>query len=328
MPKISIIIPVHNAAAYLSTSLDSLLNQTFDDLEIICIDDCSSDISLQILKQYEKKDVRVKIIVNTRNIGASLTRNIGIDSAKGEYIYFMDADDWIENDYLATMLRRISHAKTDIVLNLNVMREALGISQPYEYAAKIKIAPQGEYWDKWRVIAESPCVLWARMYKREFLEKNRLRLPSMSTTCEDYVFHYTSNLYCEKTFLFYGPAYHYRISNNGITSIAKENKLWDLHFMKAYDAIFDYYNEHHTLEKCPIKIFNIMSFFMIDTKEKFDFCRAYFFKTATYFEAHENLYNVLENYFRSTLLNSANFEEYKTKHSANVLADYLRNKIK
>lgn len=328
MPKISVIMPVYNVAAYLPKCLDSIINQTFNDLEIICINDCSTDNSLQILKEYEKKDKRIKVIANKENVGAALTRNVGIDMAKGEYIYFMDSDDWLETDYLAVMLQTIEQVNTDIILNLNIIQETPEISKPYEYAANVKISPQGEYWDKWRIITDSPCLLWARLYRREFLEKNHLRLSPMRTTCDDYIFQYTSNLYCEKTFLFYGSTYHYRVHNNSITGIAKTNKCWDLQFMKAYDAIYDYYKEHNVLDDCPIKIFNMMSFFAVDTKEKFDFYRAYFAKAADYFTTHENLYNALENYFRLSLLESNDFEQYRTKHSSNILAAYLRNKRK
>lgn len=328
MPKISVIIPVYNVADYLPKCLDSLLNQTFKDMEIICIDDCSPDNSLQILKMYAQKDARIKVIANKENIGAALTRNVGIDVAHGEYIYFMDSDDWLEPDYLAVMLQTIEREKTDIVLNLNIMQETPEISKPYEYAANVKIATQGEYWDKWHVITDAPCLLWARLYRRDFLEKNHLRLSPMRTTCDDYIFHYTSNFYCEKTFLFYGLIYHYRVHNSSITGIAKVNKNWDLQFIKAYDAIYDYYKEHHILENCPVKIFNMMPFFTVDTEEKFDVYRAYFLKTAEYFDAHSNLYNPLENYFRATLLESLRYDEYKTKHSSNILAAYLRNKRK
>ena len=95
MAKLSIIVPVYNASKYLERCLDSVINQTLKEIEIICINDGSSDNSKTILENYAKKDNRIKII-NQKNLGLSASRNKGIKYANGEYIFFVDADDWIE----------------------------------------------------------------------------------------------------------------------------------------------------------------------------------------------------------------------------------------
>ena len=92
---ISVIIPVYNVEKYLSQCLDSVINQTYKNLEIICVDDSSTDNSLEILKEYAQKDTRIKIIKNEKNLGLGLTRNEGVKVAKGEYIHFLDSDDWM-----------------------------------------------------------------------------------------------------------------------------------------------------------------------------------------------------------------------------------------
>ena len=92
---ISVVIPVFNTECYLSTCLDSVLNQTLENIEVICIDDGSTDNSLEILKKYQKKDNRVKII-SKDNEGQGVARNIGISEAIGEYIAFVDSDDFIK----------------------------------------------------------------------------------------------------------------------------------------------------------------------------------------------------------------------------------------
>ena len=94
MPKVSVIIPVYNTEKYLKKCLDSVCNQTLSDIEIICIDDCSTDNSLNILKEYTLKDNRIKLIEFKENKGAAVARNTGIDEAKGEYIGFIDSDDY------------------------------------------------------------------------------------------------------------------------------------------------------------------------------------------------------------------------------------------
>ena len=102
--KISVIIPVYNVEKYIEDCLNSILVQTLKDFEIICIDDCSTDNSLQIIETYTHKDKRIKILKNKKNEGPSYTRNIGIEMAQGEYIYFLDSDDMIEKNALQELL--------------------------------------------------------------------------------------------------------------------------------------------------------------------------------------------------------------------------------
>ena len=93
-PKISVIIPVYNVEKYLRECLDSIVNQTFKDIEIICVDDGSTDKSLEILREYEQKDKRI-IVISQPNKGVSTARNIGMQQATGKYMMFVDSDDYI-----------------------------------------------------------------------------------------------------------------------------------------------------------------------------------------------------------------------------------------
>lgn len=104
---ISVIVPVYEEEKYLGYCLDSLLNQTYKNIEIIIVDDASKDGSINIINDYAKKDSRIKCFFNEENMGAGPTRNIGISNAKGEYITFVDCDDWIDKDYLNTMYHEI-----------------------------------------------------------------------------------------------------------------------------------------------------------------------------------------------------------------------------
>lgn len=113
--NISVIVPVFNAENYLSRCLDSVLNQTLKDLEVICIDDCSSDNSYNILKSYAEIDSRIKLLKNEMNIGQGLTRNKGLDAAVGEYIAFVDCDDWIEREMYEVLYNRTIQKKYDLV---------------------------------------------------------------------------------------------------------------------------------------------------------------------------------------------------------------------
>ena len=115
MPEISVIIPVYNTARFLSACLDSVLDQTFADTEIICVDDGSTDDSLQILRRYEKRDGRVKVLTQ-RNARQGAARNRGLEIAAGRYVMFVDSDDWLDNDALEVLCRRAAADDADIVL--------------------------------------------------------------------------------------------------------------------------------------------------------------------------------------------------------------------
>ena len=113
--KISIVVPVYNVEKYLSKCLESLISQTLADIEIICINDGSTDKSLEILENYASKDNRVKII-NQENQGVSTARNNGLACANGEYVTFVDSDDWLESNSCEELYNKAIQTNSDIVL--------------------------------------------------------------------------------------------------------------------------------------------------------------------------------------------------------------------
>ena len=115
MPKVSVIIPVYNTENYLRKCLDSVCNQTLKDIEIICINDCSPDGCLEILKEYASKDERIKIIDFKENKGAACARNAGIDAARGEYLGFVDSDDFIDLDFYEKLYNKAHETGADAV---------------------------------------------------------------------------------------------------------------------------------------------------------------------------------------------------------------------
>lgn len=115
MKKISVIIPVYNVERYLETCLDSVINQTYQNLEIIIINDGSTDSSLEICKKYEKLDKRI-ILIDQKNKGLSGARNFGIKKATGDYIHFLDSDDYINLNYYEKMIEALGNTNADIVL--------------------------------------------------------------------------------------------------------------------------------------------------------------------------------------------------------------------
>lgn len=116
MQKLSIVIPVYNTALYLKECLESIINQTYSSIEIICVDDCSSDNSADIIKEYAAKDSRIKYIKHSENKKQGAARNTGIDAASGKYITFIDSDDYLSDKYVyETCINLMEKHNTDII---------------------------------------------------------------------------------------------------------------------------------------------------------------------------------------------------------------------
>ena len=114
MDKISVVVPVYNVEKYLRKCIDSIINQTYKNLEIILVDDGSPDKCGEICDEYAKKDNRVKVI-HKKNAGVSSARNDGIDNATGEYIIFVDSDDWLEDNAIEIMVDKLNEYDYDCV---------------------------------------------------------------------------------------------------------------------------------------------------------------------------------------------------------------------
>ena len=140
MKLISIIIPIYNNEKFISRCLDSIINQTYKKIEIIIVNDGSTDKSLDVISKYEKKDNRIKVI-NKKNEGVSIARNIGIESSKGDYITFVDADDWLELDAIEKLYIEITEKNVDVVRGNYYINKFISdnanIAKMYELSNKI-----------------------------------------------------------------------------------------------------------------------------------------------------------------------------------------------
>lgn len=113
--KVSVILPVYNSEKYIATTLESLINQTLKEIEIICVNDGSKDNSIQILKEFEIKDERIKII-DKENQGVWKARMDGIKKAKGQYITFIDSDDYVKENFLERLYKSITENSSDVAI--------------------------------------------------------------------------------------------------------------------------------------------------------------------------------------------------------------------
>lgn len=185
---ISIIVPVYNVEDYLYKCLTSLINQTFKNIEIICINDGSTDNSLNILEEYKNKDNRIKII-NQNNKGVSEARNCGIQKAKGDYILFVDADDCLEPDACEIICNQISKENSDVLIFSHYdifpnKRKPFNLSK----FCKKRILKYNDINDYINNIIYLPTVVWGKLYKRDFIIKKDLKFNNSLRQSEDTLF--------------------------------------------------------------------------------------------------------------------------------------------
>ena len=324
MPKVSVLIPVYNVEEYLRRCLDSVINQSFKDLEIICVDNKSEDLSGEILDEYAKKDERIKVIHNEKNMGSAYSRNVCLDTATGKYISFVDSDDYIDEQYIEKMYNKIEEKNCDIALNFSIYREHDGISERDEVYNMPEITEEGVFIDNVLTINHAPCMLWARIYKREFLEKNKLRF--LNVRLDDAAFNIIATISTEKTLGFWGEKYHYTVRDKSITGKSNADGVWDLDHIKAFDAVYDYLKEHNRLKK-NLKLFQAYSvYFNVDSEEKFNVYKMFFEKIKDDFYNNEEIYSDFEKEFAKSILNAKDFQDYKNNFHGRIRILKLINK--
>lgn len=215
MTEISIVIPVYNVDKYLKGCLDSILAQTFKDFEVICIDDGSTDKSLEILEEYKNADSRVTIL-NQQHQGAGTARNLGLEHAKGKYIQFLDSDDYFEPDMLEELHNHALKYNADLVVcsskKVDEDGRVIECGNPLS-PINLQIAPLEKVFN-WKDFTEDIFIMfsvapWNKLYLKELITKNNLKFQNISS-CNDVFFGHVSRLYAERIVIFNKPLINYR----------------------------------------------------------------------------------------------------------------------
>lgn len=201
--KISTIIPIYNGEKYIKQCLDSIINQTLTDIEIICVNDGSTDNSLFILEKYATKDSRIKII-NMNNYGAGVARNIGLKKAKGEYISFVDADDFIDLNTYELLYNYAKPNDLDMLFfqMVNYIESSGNLinTDLYDHKCFIDSLKKNvifNYKDTKEQLFSIPVCAVSKIYKKEFLKENNLYFPE-GILFEDNAFFYQSYFKAKK----------------------------------------------------------------------------------------------------------------------------------
>lgn len=249
-PIVSFIIPVYNVEKYLEQCLDSAINQSLSNIEIICVDDGSTDSSYEILQDYANSDSRIKVI-KQKNSGQGKARNVALDVAKGEYILFLDSDDWID---LSAAEELYNLAKID---DLDVLIfHAINYDDELDCFFETKYYNNAwfpNYFDDKIFTFEDihdyafsmSCTPYSKLYKREFIEKNSIRFP-LGLFFEDYPFHCEVLLTSTKTKILRKNYYFRRRRKDSVTAEADE-KYFDT--VEISNCVTNVFKKHGMYEK-------------------------------------------------------------------------------
>ena len=176
--KVSVIMPVYNASDFIAAAIDSVLSQTLKEIELICIDDGSTDNSLDILKEYQANDDRVRIVTET-NAGPAIARNNGIRRARGEYLAFLDADDFFESTFLEELYNAAEADDLDIAIaDYDVYNSRKAAFEKPIYPEKVeifksgKVTSKGEFPDQ--IFFATNGAAWNKLFKASFVLDNKL----------------------------------------------------------------------------------------------------------------------------------------------------------
>lgn len=249
MSEVSIIVPVYNVEKYLLKCLDSLINQTFKDIEIICVNDGSPDNSLQILNDYAKKDERVKVI-EKENGGLFSARHEGMKYIQGKYVIFVDSDDWVSENLVEKCLNTAGNDNPDVVV--------FGAFSVREKNGKI-LCKRGGY-DFAKIpakfsrknIFKYPPTAWSKMYRAGFLKEHNIRFQEIKNG-EDQLFFIHSMLCAKKIKTVRENLYYYIKSRAGaITAVKKKS---------SFSPIFNCYAVDELL--CDLKIDGVYKKFIL-----------------------------------------------------------------
>lgn len=258
MDKVSIIVPAYNSEKYLTECIESIINQTYKNIEIIIINDGSIDKTEQICQKYKQKDDRI-IFISRENRGASYTRNEAISISSGKYLCFVDSDDYLATDFIETLINKIN--EYDLVTcgyyikYIDNERKMVGAKDNIQL--KRKEALDALFFDNmYRGF------LWNKIFKKEIITQNKIYFENDIKMCEDLIFVYKYISVCNKVLYIPEAKYFYRKRK---TSISNSSIIYK-EALKAYDKLLKLDEKNEQLTKNYINL-NINMFLSTNNKE-------------------------------------------------------------
>lgn len=248
MPKVSVIVPVYNTEKYLPRCIESILAQTFTDFELILVNDGSTDNSGKICDEYAKKDSRI-VVIHKENGGASSARNKGIDNAKGEWIAFVDSDDFVSEHFLYNFINALSDNTDLIIGGITKIDESKNILETRKYdAAFINFCQDFSYLFEKKILQKhnGPC---AKLYKLSIINEHILRFHEDIISGEDVIFNYNYYIYVVWANIIETSDYYYAtrsgsLTTQGIFPFSQEKQSYQLYMLSAF-KLTSQFEIHH-----------------------------------------------------------------------------------
>ena len=329
MPKVSVIIPFNNVENYIEECLNSVLSQTLDDIEVILINDASTDRTLEIVEWYLQKDSRIKLININERKGQGFARNRGIEIATGEYIGFVDSDDFIESDMFECLYNSAKTNNTDI--SMCQVREYDDINENYITSDYYSLACLSSFQndifsaeDTKNNILDINVALWNKIYKREYLNNIGEKFPE-GFIYEDLPFFFGTYLPAKRIQIVWKNLYSYRINRKNSTMQQFNNKILDRLPMVSLT--------YEKLKKVPylsdlkqkIQAWIINDLFHRYSLLKENYHKEFFFQMKKIFQSLE-IENIKDDYWKKVyhfqgylLVMNNTFEDFNNK----VFTEYL-----
>ena len=252
--------------------MDSVVSQTYQNLEIICVNDCSTDKSLEILEEYAAKDTRIKIITNKKNSGLGITRNVGLDATHGEYILFIDSDDWLDLTACEKLLSKAKENDFDVVF-YSAYKVNGDVKKEWKKFCSVSYPLSVE--DRKILLKKTLSSTWSKLWKLEFLTKKGIRFPNFRRA-QDQMPHWMACLLAEKITFETECLYYYRINETQVSLSGDERFI---QIIDVYNNIEEYLQRENLYflykkEFIQIKFLHYdMAFFNIKPQFRDEFLR-------------------------------------------------------
>lgn len=314
MPKVSIIVPIYNVEKYLKRCIDSLIEQTLDDIQIILVNDGSTDNSEKIAKEYAIKHQDKIIYLEKENGGLSDARNYGLPYATGEYIAFLDSDDYIEKEAYQEMYEKAKATNADYV-------ECDFI---WEYPNKLKEDKRVDYTNKKEMLAFVRVVAWNKLIKREIIEENKFKFPK-GLRYEDVEFtyklipHLNKVSYIDKCFI------HYTQRENSIVNVQNARTA---EIFTILDDVISYYKENEFYKEYEDELeYNYARYLLCSSLKRI--CKIHDKETRTRLinETWDSLNSKFPNWKQNKILKTVNVGKNKYMRTINKFTYKIYTKL-
>lgn len=237
--KVSVVIPIYNTAEYLSECLESVINQSLKEIEIICVDDGSTDESPRILDEYALRDERIKII-HKQNGGLVSARKVGVSMASGDYVAYVDSDDWIEGNMYEQLWQIAEEYHVDMVTcdclmegNYTTLHSDTLPQGLYERERMVELRDKAIFDLEKRISGIKPS-LCNKLFRRDIIQGAQCKIPDEITMGEDKVCLLTMLLECKSIYIYHQPFYHYRIHASSMVHTGSEEYLLKVYMVYKY----------------------------------------------------------------------------------------------